>query len=74
MSLQELEENVSRLSEAELVAFAKWFDEFMADQWDRQFAEDVQSGRLNAAGRQADEHFESGRCTPHHGEYDAILS
>ncbi len=64
MSLQELENTVTRLSEAELVTFAKWFDEFMADQWDRRFEEDVQAGRLNAAGRNADEHFEAGRCTP----------
>ena len=64
MSLQELEDTVTRLSETELVTFAKWFDEFMADQWDRQFEEAVQAGRLNAAGRKADEHFEAGRCTP----------
>ena len=64
MSLQELEENVARLPETELVTFAKWFDEFMADQWDRRFEADVRAGRLDAAGRQADEHFEAGRCTP----------
>lgn len=64
MSLQELEETVTRLPQAELVTFAKWFDEFMADQWDRRFEEDVRSGRLEAVGRQADEHFEAGRCTP----------
>ncbi len=32
MSLQELENTVTRLSETELVTFAKWFDEFRADQ------------------------------------------
>lgn len=64
MSLQELEDTVTHLSEAELVTFAKWFDEFMADQWDRRFAEDVQAGRLDVAGWKADGHFEAGRCTP----------
>ena len=64
MSLHELEETVTRLSETELVTFSKWFDEFMAEQWDRRFEEDVRAGRLDAAGRQADEHFEAGRCTP----------
>lgn len=64
MSLQELEDTVTHLSEAKLVKFAKWFDEFMADQWDRRFADDVQAGRLDAAGRKADEYFEAGRCTP----------
>lgn len=32
MSLQELETTVAHLSEAELVTFAKWFDEFRSDQ------------------------------------------
>ena len=64
MSLQELEDNVTRLSETELVTFSKWFDEFMAEQWDRRFEEDIRAGRLDAVGRQADEHFEAGRCTP----------
>ena len=63
MSLQELEETVARLSEPELVTFANWFDEFMADQWDRRFVDDVEAGRLDAAGLQADEQFEAGRCT-----------
>ncbi|MFM9964741.1 MAG: hypothetical protein ACKV2Q_26340 [Planctomycetaceae bacterium] len=53
----------TRLSEAELLTFAKWFDEFLADQWDRRFAEDVQAGRLDAAGRQADEQYEAARVT-----------
>ena len=64
MSLHELEENVTRLSEAELVTFAKWFDEFMADQCDRRFDDDVQSGRLDAVGRKANEYFAAGQCTP----------
>ena len=64
MSLQELEDTVTGLSETELVTFTKWFDEFMAEQWDRRFEDDVRSGRLDAAGRRADEQFEAGRCTP----------
>ena len=36
MSVKELELAVSKLSSEELASFAQWFEEFMADQWDKQ--------------------------------------
>ena len=41
-----------------------WFEEFLAEQWDRQIEADILAGRLDAAGRGAEEDFEAGRCTP----------
>jgi hypothetical protein len=35
----------------------------MAAQWDRQVEEDIEAGRLDAAGKRADEDFEAGRCS-----------
>lgn len=64
MSLQELENAVSKLSPGELSAFSQWFEEFVADAWDRQIEADVRAGRLDAAAEQADEDFEAGRCKP----------
>jgi hypothetical protein len=64
MSLSELEAAVSGLPEADLAAFTKWFEEFLADAWDRRIEADVRAGRLDEAGRQADADFEAGRCTP----------
>lgn len=64
MSLQELEKAVAGLSRDELGAFSQWFEEFLADAWDRQIEADAQAGRLDAAAKQADEDFEAGRCTP----------
>ena len=64
MSIEELESVVSGLSASELALFSQWFEEFMADQWDRQIEQDVLSGRLNAAIKRADDHYEAGRCTP----------
>ena len=63
MSVQEIEEKIGRLSECDLVAFAKWFEEFMADQWDRQIEADALAGKLDAAAARADEQFEAGLCT-----------
>jgi hypothetical protein len=64
MSVDDLESAVSRLSAEDLARFSAWFEEFMADQWDRQIEQDIKAGRLDAAGKRADEDFEAGRCTP----------
>lgn len=64
MSLKELENAVAQLSPGELDAFSQWFEEFLADAWDRQIEQDAQAGRLDNAVQQADDDFESGRCTP----------
>jgi hypothetical protein len=64
MSIEELQSAVAQLPSEELDRFSRWFEEFLADQWDRQIEADILSGRLDDAGRRADEEFESGRCTP----------
>lgn len=64
MTIEELESVVSGLPAAELARFSQWFEEFMADQWDRQIEQDVLAGRLDAAIKCADDHYEAGRCTP----------
>jgi hypothetical protein len=64
MSVQELESAVSQLSPDELSKFTKWFEEFAADAWDREFEADVKAGKLDALGKEADADFEAGRCKP----------
>jgi len=64
MSVEELENAITNLSQEEMARFAQWFDEFRADQWDRQIEADIRAGRLDEAGRRADADFEAGRCTP----------
>ena len=64
MSVQELETAITRLSKEELTAFAQWFEEYMADEWDRRIEQDMRAGRLDAALKRADDHYEAGRCTP----------
>ena len=62
MSLQELESAVTSLPDAELTAFARWFEEFLADAWDRRIEADIQAGRPDEAARRADADLEAGRC------------
>ena len=62
MSIEELKCAVSQLPAEELDRFSRWFEEFLADQWDRRIETDILAGRLDPAGLRADEDFESGRC------------
>ena len=64
MSTQDLQAAVSNLSPDELARFSAWFEEFIADQWDRQIETDILAGRFDAAGQRAGEDFRAGRCTP----------
>jgi hypothetical protein len=64
MSVEEIQSAVSQLPAEELDRFSRWFEVFLAEQWDRQIEADILAGRLDAAGRRADEDFEAGRCTP----------
>jgi hypothetical protein len=64
MSVQELESAVAQLSPVELAAFAGWFEEFVAQAWDEKLESDIRAGRLDHLAKQADEHFDAGRCTP----------
>ncbi len=64
MSFEELQTAVSDLPTEEFARFSRWFEEYLAEHWDRKIEADILAGRLDAAGRRADEDFESGRCTP----------
>ena len=64
MSVQELEAAVTKLPKEELANFSQWFEEFIADEWDRQIEADALAGRFEAAGKRAKADYEAGRCTP----------
>jgi hypothetical protein len=64
MSVLELEQAISQLPTEELSKFAAWFEEFMADEWDKQIERDVAAGKFEKIFAKADEDFEAARCTP----------
>ncbi len=64
MTVQDLEAAVTQLPPADLRQFAQWFEEYLADAWDRQIEADVAAGRLDEAGRRADADFLASRCRP----------
>jgi len=64
MSVQELENAISQLSDEEFARLSRWIDEYRAELWDRRIEADIQAGRMDEAGRRADADFDAGRCTP----------
>ena len=54
---------VRRLPKKELARFRKWFAEYDAAAWDRQFEQDVADGRLDALAREALRDLGAGRTT-----------
>ena len=61
--VRELEHQIQRLSAEELADFRRWFAEFDAESWDRQFEADVKSGRLDALADKALRAHAAGRST-----------
>ena len=64
MSVQELEAAVSQLSPEDLARFAEWFENYKADEWDRQIEDDAETGRLDHLMREAEEDIAAGRVRP----------
>jgi len=64
VSVQELESVVTTLPEAELRQFAKWFEEYLATQWEAQISADATAGKLKALLDEADADYAVGNCTP----------
>jgi hypothetical protein len=64
MTLHELENAVTQLPGEDLAIFARWFEEYLADEWDRRIEADIHAGRLDKAGQRADADFEAGHCKP----------
>ena len=63
LTVQEIEKAVAHLPRPDLDKFRAWFDTFDADAWDKQFEEDVQSGKLDRLADQALGDLNRGRCT-----------
>ena len=64
MSITEIKTIIAQLPPPDLADLTEWFEEFQADQWDRQIANDVKAGRFDAILRRVDEQVESGQCRP----------
>jgi len=62
-TVKEIQEAVAQLPPEALDEFRMWFEAFEAAQWDRQFEEDAQAGKLDRFATEALKDLEEGRCT-----------
>ena len=53
MSVEELEKAVAKLPSDELARFRAWFEEFAADEWDKQIERDIKAGKLDKLADEA---------------------
>jgi hypothetical protein len=61
--ISDLERQVQSLSADELASFRRWFTEFDAAAWDRQFEDDVKAGKLDTLGERARQAHASGKSS-----------
>ena len=62
MSIHEIEQAITELSPNELARFRQWFEEFDAEIWDKQFARDAKSGKLDKLADKAKSDFRAGKA------------
>ena len=62
-AIHEIEAAIRQLPAEDLAAFRAWFAEFDAEMWDRQFEQDIATGRLNVLADEALRDLREGRCT-----------
>lgn len=60
--IEEIEDDIEKLSSQELKAFRRWFIDFDALQWDEQIQEDVKSGKLDNLANEAINDFRAGKA------------
>ena len=61
--IKNIEREIEKLTPSELSDFRKWFQQYDAENWDRQIEEDVQAGKLDALADEAIKSFKSGGGT-----------
>ena len=61
-TVQQAQSAVVDLPAQELAEFRRWFEEYDAQAWDRQFERDAKSGKLDALAEQALADLEAVKC------------
>ena len=62
-TVEEIKSAISHLPRTELARLRTWLEDFEAKEWDQQFEEDVQDGKLDKLAEQAINEFQEGKCT-----------
>jgi hypothetical protein len=61
-TIREIKLAIEQLDHCSLEKLSDWFENYLAERWERRFATDVKAGRLDKLGAAADIAFEQGAC------------
>jgi hypothetical protein len=61
-AVQIIEEQIKRLTPAELHEFRHWFLDWDSDEWDRQIEQDAWAGKLDALAAEALAEYNAGKA------------
>ena len=64
MSIKEIETAITQLAAKEVVELSTWFENYHAQVWDKQIADDLNAGRLDAFIDEANKEHEAGLSRP----------
>jgi len=64
MTITELEQAVTQLSERDFSRFYEWIEEYYAQKWDAQIECDAKAGKLDKIVEQAMEEYTAGLSKP----------
>ena len=64
MSIQEIEDAITRLSADQLAELTAWLNEYHYRAWDRQIERDLDTGRLDGLLAEVEKEYEAGSSTP----------
>ncbi len=64
MDVFEIKQAIKELSTKDQWELSEWFQEFMADEWDKEIERDMKAGKLDKLFAKADDAFAAGRSTP----------
>ncbi len=62
--LQQIEQSIEALSDAEINELAAWFEELRWQRWDRQLEADVAAGKLDRLAEEAWAEHRAGKSRP----------
>ena len=64
MSIQEIEKAITLLPSGDVARLTSWLVEYDAHIWDRQIADDLESGRLDAFLAEVEKEYQAGQAQP----------
>jgi hypothetical protein len=64
MSVKEIQSAITELPMGELETLLEWIEEYRAEAWERQIAQDVEAGRFDALRQRVRGQRQAGQCQP----------